>query len=153
MASRGLQRDRRFQIREVDASEPDILDTLADLHARTFLDQAPLPDFETGHWWLATEHGRAAGFAGLVPSSIGRGIGYLSRVGVVQEACGNGLQRRLMRVIERHARRSGYYCLVSDTTSNIVSANNFIRCGYALFRPELPWAWESSLYWRKMLTP
>ncbi|MDU6377754.1 MAG: GNAT family N-acetyltransferase, partial [Bradyrhizobium sp.] len=69
----------RFLIREVDACEPDVLDTLNDLHVRTFLDCAPLPDFEIGQWWVSSEHGRPVGFAGMIPSSLGRGIAYLSR--------------------------------------------------------------------------
>lgn len=141
----------RFLIRDVDACEPDVLDTLNDLHVRTFLDCAPLPDFEIGQWWVSSEHGRPVAFAGMIPSSLGRGIAYLSRVGVIRECCGHGLQRRLMRTIEQRARRSGLYCIVSDTTGNIISANNFIRCGYVLFQPEQPWAWRNSLYWRKVI--
>ena len=30
---------------------------LNDLHVRTFLDCAPLPDFEIGQWWVSSEHG------------------------------------------------------------------------------------------------
>ncbi|CCE02642.1 conserved hypothetical protein [Bradyrhizobium sp. STM 3809] len=86
-----------------------------------------------------------------MPSALGEGIGYLARVGVLRECCGHGLQRRMMHAIERRGRRSGLYCIVSDTTNNIVSANNFIRCGYALFQPARPWAWGHSLYWRKMI--
>lgn len=59
----------------------------------------------------------------------------------------------MMRAIEQCARRSGLYCIVSDTTDNVVSANNFIRCGYVLFQPGRPWAWANSLYWRKIIRP
>ncbi|GLH77476.1 N-acetyltransferase [Bradyrhizobium sp. SSBR45G] len=151
MASQILRRPRRFRINEVDAYDPDIMEVLKDLHARTFLDRAPLPDFEIGHWWITTETGRPTAFAGLIPSALGDGIGYLSRVGVLRERCGYGLQRRMIRAIEQRARPSGLYCIVSDTTDNIVSANNFIRCGYSLFQPVQPWAWGNSLYWRKMI--
>jgi GNAT superfamily N-acetyltransferase len=153
MPTRISRRRRCFRIREVDACEPDILETLNELHARTFLDRAPLPDFEVGHWWMTTELGQPVAFAGIIPSSLGIGIGYLSRVGVLGEAAGHGLQRRLMRAIEQQARRSGLCCIVSDTTGNVVSANNFIRCGYVLFQPERPWAWGDSLYWRKVIGP
>ncbi|WP_315721239.1 MULTISPECIES: GNAT family N-acetyltransferase [unclassified Bradyrhizobium] len=151
MPSEIPRRARRFRISEVDACEPDILETLKDLHMRTFLDRAPLPDFEVGNWWVTTELDQPVAFAGIIPSVMGVGIGYLSRVGVVRELCGHGLQRRMMRAIEQHARRSGLYCIVSDTTSNIASANNFIRRGYVLFQPDRPWAWGNSLYWRKMI--
>lgn len=152
MANRIMRRDHRLRITEVDACEPDVLDTLKELHARTFLDRAPVPDFEVGHWWIATELGRPVAFAGMVASTIAAGTGYLSRVGVLREHCGHGLQRRLMRAVEQRGRRSGLYCIVSDTTGNVVSANNFIRCGYVLFQPRRPWAWASSLYWRKMIS-
>jgi phage terminase large subunit len=39
----------------------------------------------------------------------------------------------------------------SDTTDNLASANNFIRAGYRLYLPQTPWAWPSSLYWRKSM--
>lgn len=41
--------------------------------------------------------------------------------------------------------------MVSDTTDNVVSANNFIRSGYTLFRPASAWAWPHTLYWWKEL--
>lgn len=69
----------------------------------------------------------------------------------MQEHCGNGLQRRLMRAAERRARRNGWNSVVSDTTENIVSANNFICAGYRLYQPRMPWAWPSTLYWRKFI--
>jgi hypothetical protein len=64
----------------------------------------------------------------------------------------NGLQLRLMRAMESRARNNGWNCVVSDTTDNVVSANNFIRAGYRLYRPQDPWAWPNTLYWRKVLS-
>jgi Phage terminase large subunit len=63
----------------------------------------------------------------------------------------NALQLRLMRALEARARLNGWCSIVSDTTDNISSANNFIRAGYRLFRPQVPWAWPNTLYWRKLL--
>jgi hypothetical protein len=56
-----------------------------------------------------------------------------------------------MRALETRARRNGWHSIVSDTTDNIVSANNFIRAGYRLYQPEAPWAWPHTLYWRKIM--
>lgn len=56
-----------------------------------------------------------------------------------------------MRAIEKRGRRVGWDTIVSDTTDNPVSANNFICAGYRLYEPEVPWAWSHSLYWRKWL--
>lgn len=42
----------------------------------------------------------------------------------------------------RDARASGWLrSIVSDTTDNIASANNFIKAGYELYAPDVPWAW------------
>ena len=60
-----------------------------------------------------------------------------------------GLQLRLMRAMEARVRHNGWRCVVSDTTDNVASANNFIRAGYRLYRPVVPWAWPNTLYWRK----
>jgi hypothetical protein len=44
-----------------------------------------------------------------------------------------------MRVVEARGRRIGWNSIVSDTTDNAVSANNFILAGYRLFEPDVPW--------------
>jgi GNAT superfamily N-acetyltransferase len=79
--------------------------------------------------------------------------GYVCRVGVLKEHCGHGIQLRLMRAMEARARRNGWKCMVSDTTRNIPSANNFIRAGYRLYLPQYPWAFPDTLYWRKIISP
>jgi hypothetical protein len=53
--------------------------------------------------------------------------------------------------MEARARRNGWSCVVSDTTGNVVSANNFIRAGYRMYRPACPWAFPDTLYWQKRL--
>jgi GNAT superfamily N-acetyltransferase len=140
-----------YRIREVDAEDEEVADTLADLHRLTFLASAPLPAFQLGHWWLAYHGDTPVGFAGLVPSAYIRNAGYFCRVGVVREHVGRSLQLRLMRALEARARSNGWSSVVSDTTDNLRSANNFIKAGYRLYRPEFPWAWPQTLYWRKVL--
>jgi phage terminase large subunit len=63
----------------------------------------------------------------------------------------NRLQLRLMRALELRARHIGWRCIVSDTTDNLASANNFIQAGYRLYQPQYPWAWPNTLYWRKSI--
>jgi GNAT superfamily N-acetyltransferase len=140
-----------YRIREVDGSDEDSAEMLADLHRLTFFDSAPLPDFDRGQWWLAYNDARPIGFAGIVPSTHARNAGYFCRVGVVDRHQGRGLQLRLMRAMESQARRNGWSAVVSDTTNNLPSANNFIRAGYRLYQPEVPWAWPHTLYWRKCI--
>ncbi|HET7888476.1 MAG TPA: GNAT family N-acetyltransferase [Bradyrhizobium sp.] len=140
-----------YWIREVDARDDEIVDVLGELHRLTFFDGAAIPSFETGHWWLAFREATPVAFAGVVPSTHVRNAGYFCRVGVLQRHWGQRLQLRLMRAMEARARRNGWNCLVSDTTANIVSANNFIRAGYRMFWPRYPWAFPETLYWRKSL--
>src|SRR6476646_8632464 len=105
-----------YRIREVNAQEGEIADTLADLHRLTFSDSAPLPDFDHGHWWLAFHETMPVGFAGVIPSTRAPNAGYFCRVGVVKRHCGNALQWRLMRAMETRARLNGWSSIVSDTT-------------------------------------
>ena len=137
-----------YTIRMADASDDDT-DTLAELHRLTFFDAAPMPEFDLGTWWLAYQGDDAVAFAGIVPSTYVRNSGYFSRVGVLERHWGRGLQLRLMRAIEARGRRVGWDGIVSDTTDNLASANNFIKAGYQLYEPEVPWAWSHTLYWRR----
>jgi len=150
-ACRSRARRPLYRIREVDAQDDEIADTLAELHCLTFFDGAPIPDFDWGYWWLAYHELTPVAFAGVVPSTHLRSAGYICRVGVLKEHCGRGLQLRLMRAMESRARRNGWNCMVSDTTRNIPSANNFIRGDYRLYLPQYPWAFPDTLYWRKII--
>ena len=141
-----------YRIREVDGQDDEAADTLADLHRLTFFDSAPIPEFDQGCWWLAFHDAAPVGFAGVISSTRAHNAGYFSRVGVLRKHCGNALQLRLMRAMESRARNNGWGCVVSDTTDNVASANNFIRAGYRLYQPKYPWAWPNTLYWRKRIT-
>ena len=140
-----------YRIREVDTQDDEVTDSLAELHDVIFCDGTRAPDFEQGHWWIAFRGAAPIAFAGVIPSTHVANAGYLCRVGVVMPHCGHGLQVRLTRALEARARRTGWSTIVSDTTDNRISANNFIRQGYRLFEPVSPWAWQHTLYWRKEL--
>jgi len=142
-----------YRIREVDGQDEEIAEILAELHRLTFFRCAPVPSFDWGHWWLIYQEATPVGFAGVLPSTHVRNAGYIIRVGVLTAHRGRRLQLRLMRVVESRARRNGWHCLVSDTTANIRSANNFIRAGYRLYQPHCPWAFADTLYWRKIIRP
>jgi GNAT superfamily N-acetyltransferase len=140
-----------YRIRGVDWEDDDTVDTLSELHRLTFFESAPVPKFDHGHWWLALHETGPVAFAGIIPSTHVCNAGYFCRVGVLREHSGHALQLRLMRALEARARLNGWCSIVSDTTDNMSSANNFIRAGYRLFRPQVPWAWPNTLYWRKLL--
>jgi GNAT superfamily N-acetyltransferase len=142
-----------YRIREVDGQDDDIAEVLTELHGLTFFGGARVPEFDFGHWWLAFCEGAPIGFAGLVESTHAENAGYFCRVGVLRAHWGRQLQLRLMRAVEGRARGNGWTAVVSDTTDNVASANNFIRSGYHLYRPRCPWGWPHTLYWRKFIAP
>ena len=90
-------------------------------------------------------------FGGMVRSTRAHNAGYLCRFGVLNEHRGNALQLRLTRALELRAPRNGWSSVVSDTTDNPASANNFIRAGYRLHQPSCPWGYPNTLYWRKTI--
>lgn len=141
-----------YKIREVDASDDEHAETIVFLHRETSnfpeIDQG---DFDRGFWWVGYLDKEPVSYAGIIPSTHYRTGCYFKRVGVMPGHRGHGLQLRHMQTMERRVRASGYSLIVSDTTNNLQSANNFIRAGYRLFEPECPWAFEYSLYWRKQL--
>lgn len=141
-----------YRIREVNGHEDEIADTLAELHQLTFFRGARVPEFDHGHWWLTYHEAIPVAFAGVVLSSHDANSGYFCRVGVLSKHRGKRLQLRLMRAMESRVRQNGWCGIVSDTTDNVASANNFIRSGYRLYQPQYPWAWPNSLYWRKPIT-
>jgi GNAT superfamily N-acetyltransferase len=140
-----------YRIRAVDVDDDEIAETLTDLHRMTFFDSAAVPQFAWGSWWIAYDGAEPVAFAGVVPSTHVRNSGYFCRVGVLKQHWGRALQLRLMRAMEAHARRIGWDSIVSDTTDNPVSANNFIKAGYRLYVPDVPWGWANTLYWRRRL--
>lgn len=142
-----------YAAREVDGGDDEIADDLACIHALTFGESAPLPDTSVGHWWLVyfMRDPMPVAFAGLTPSSLGKGVGYFKRAGVLAGHHGRGLQRRLIRVRLNRARLNGWQRVVTDTTDNPRSANNLADAGFRMFAPAHPWAFPQSLYWSKTL--
>ena len=120
------------------------------LHAETFPHDRE-PAWSAGAWWLAFDGEDAVAFAGVQPSKQFSDCGYLVRAGVLPAWRGRGLQRDLIRVRERYARRQGWAWLITATHHNLPSANSLIACGYRLYEPSTPWLASGSLYWRKRL--
>lgn len=145
---------KAYRIRRVDHTDEEIEEILRSLHSLTF-DPWPYPVSAEGEWWgdwwLAYVEREPVAFCGICQSDQGSAIGYLCRVGVLKEHRGNNLQKRMMRVAESRARKLGWKAIVSDTTKNPPSANNFIACGYKTYLPKTPWSFDAAIYWRKEL--
>lgn len=140
----------KYAIRPVDGADELVADLLRELHDTTFGDSAPIPEFDHGFWWIVYADKEPAGFAGITPSTYLPNTGYLKRAAVLIEHRGRGLQRRLIAVRERLARKVKWDTIYTDTaTFNVKSSNNLFRAGFELFRPNPIWNGEDYLYWRK----
>jgi GNAT superfamily N-acetyltransferase len=149
-----------FLIKAVDADDPHYRDEIIDLHDLTFFDPLVRPDLPRGYWWLVYDKAAWArwampcspiAFCGLTEALATPGHGYLKRAGVLHAYRGQGLQRKLITVRERKARKLGLTTMLTDTTDNPPSANSLIRAGYKIFEPQYRWAFKHSIYWRKDL--
>ncbi|UGA46816.1 GNAT family N-acetyltransferase [Bradyrhizobium quebecense] len=112
-------------------------------------------DPAVGYWWLLYHEdapARAVGFCGLSKSPYSKNFGYLKRSGVALEHRGSGLQLRMIRVREAHAKKLGWSYVITDTTDNPASSNTLIRAGYKLFTPRHPWGpYATTLYWKRTI--
>ena len=139
------------KIIKVDTKRPDIQSVLNYLQKKT-LPCDKLYDTGSGHWWIAyAEENKPVGFAGIVRSFSWYDCGYLCRAGVIDGYTGKGLQKRLIRVRLRQAKKLGWQWAITDTTNNPASSNSLIHQGFKLYEPTKPWAYKHSLYWRKRL--
>lgn len=145
----------RYEIVEVDASDPAIVDLL-----NAFNDLAPeifpplkARHFETGYWWIVYHGMLPVAFAGLVPMEP-FGAGYCKRCFVAPDHVGHGLQLRLLFVREVKSRELGYTHLVSECAPDSHSIANFRRAGFERMTEEdieQPWGKPGAIYWVKKL--
>ena len=108
-------------------------------------------------WWVATYRGKVVAYAGMRAVSWSKAW-LMHRSGVSPRHRGKGLQRRLIGVRVRHARREGVREVWTHTTHrNVVSSNNLLRAGFRLWMPAhwhgsvKPWKPEGDyafLYWK-----
>lgn len=109
----------------------------------------------SGAWWIVWYGETPIGFCGIHRSSCFKRTAYLCRVAVAQYHQGFGLQKRLIRVREKWARRNDIICVITDTDSeNYASSNSLINCGYKMWEPRQSIKWadhDVPLYWKKYL--
>jgi GNAT superfamily N-acetyltransferase len=135
-------------IKRVDIRKESVQDKLSALQKICLPHDQPY-DTNFGSWWIATENGVDIGFAGLVRTVSWTDCGYLCRAGVIPDARGQGLQKKLINVRVRQAKALGWNWVVTDTRLNPASANSLISCGFKMFEPSKPWGCKDTLYWRK----
>jgi GNAT superfamily N-acetyltransferase len=130
----------------------------ADFDLLLELQRACLPsdkpyDTARGWWWVAfTAADVPVAFAGLTETYADPWMGYLCRAGVVPEARGAGLQKRLIRTRLRLAKSLGMRSVVTDTAhGNHASANSLIATGFRMYQPAQCWAAPGAHYWRRIV--
>jgi GNAT superfamily N-acetyltransferase len=104
-----------------------------------------------GVWWVGFEGDNAVAFCVVAPSKRWLDTAYLARAGVIASHRGKGLQKRMITLRERYAKRNKFKWVITDTTDNPPSSNSLIKRGYQLFDPSEPWGYSKTLYWRKKL--
>lgn len=139
-----------MRTRLVDASLPEHATALAWLQAQT-LPGDVAADTSIGHWWLTHDDGIPVAYAGMQAAPSWPGTAYVARVGVIAKCRGKGLQRKLLKTLEKKARELGIQRLITTTYQNPFSANNFIRCGYMTYEPQRYWGADGTIYWLKEL--
>ena len=102
-------------------------------------------------WWMGYSNKKPVCFSSMKQSSQWCDTVYLSRSGVLPKWRGRGLQKKMIGIREKLAKKLGYNWIVTDTTDNIPSSNSLISKNYKMFEPSNPWAHKESIYWRKKI--
>jgi GNAT superfamily N-acetyltransferase len=140
----------KFRLKKVDADDASVWARIVMMDAKCFSNGlAPALTSNDGHWWIAFSGKEEAGYCGIQQTA--RGLGYLSRAGVLPKFRGCGLQKLMIRRRVIYARAQGWLVVITDTHDNPASGNSLIACGFRLYEPEAKWAFDTSLYWRKLL--
>ena len=137
-------------IRRVDTSLESAVALLTWLQLE-ILPYDTLDDITSGAWWVAYVDGTPVGFCAIRRSSRWSNTGYLCRAGVRPKFRGQGVQKKLIRVRERYAKKIGWNWLISDTFENAASANSLISCGFKMYIPSRKYGADGTCYWRKKL--
>jgi GNAT superfamily N-acetyltransferase len=121
-----------------------------ELHSLHFpKDQQPDITARSAMWVATNENGEHVGFC-IARRLVNSDYVFLERVGVLRAAKGLGLQRRMIRVREQWARRTGARgCVTYTTYRNHPSITNLLRAGYRFYRPHDLWAGKNVHYYAK----
>lgn len=119
-------------------------EVLSALHTLTFPGDEQPGWREDGLAWITYDEGEPVAF--LYAEQMADDSWYFSRVGVMPAARGRGLQRKLMRLMQRALKGER---LISTTYRNPASANNFVREQWLTFLPANPWGAPDTIYWYK----
>lgn len=109
-----------------------------------------MDDLNGSDWWLIWDQDdNPVGYCGVV---LYDRFAFHKRCGVIRQARGHGLQRKMLRLRENYARKNGCTTIATYVSiQNTYSANNLIKAGYIIYNPEWRWAGDEFLYVIKTL--
>ena len=142
-----------YHIRRVDSDDEEVTELLDSMHSICFpVGEAPAIDHKQwGLWWIAYKDKEPIGFAALVRSLRFENAGYLYRAGVLPEHRGHGLQKRLIDVRVRAAKRMKWVILFTDTHDSPASTNSLIARGFRVYIPKTLYGHKHAIYLRRWL--
>lgn len=129
---------------------PWVADLIVELDAKCFPEDYRVKP-EGVYWWLDEDRGKPVAFAGMkvCAADYNRGLGYLSRAGVLPKYRGQGRQRRMIHARLALARRLRLVEVVTYVmAANLASANSLIGAGFRLYSPSERWGGKDALYFR-----
>ena len=146
MGTRGVYQVKRCHDEEiVSAAQKPLVDS-GDL---------PYVEFENREWWVVWSGEKPVGYAGM---KIWEDYAWFSICGVIPVHRGHGLQKRLISVRVRHAKKVGVKVIYTYTINgNHPSSCSLIRRHFVLCTPPDrhygQWAGKRDvLYWQRTLT-
>ncbi len=109
-----------------------------------------MEDLNGSDWWIVwDEDNNPVAYCGVV---IYEDFAVHKRSGVLRLARGHGLQRKMLRLRERFAKKAGCTSICTYVSiENPHSANNLIKCGYLVYNPEWRWGGDEYLYIQRTL--
>ncbi len=122
---------------------------VTDLNRQVFGEGMDLP-FANHECWLAYDRGTPIAYASY--QRVEGNAVFLSRVGVLSDYRGQGLQKRLIKARCRDAKSKGVRWAITYTSLvNAASFGSLQSCGFKMYLPEFRWAGTEFIYWRKQL--
>jgi GNAT superfamily N-acetyltransferase len=107
----------------------------------------PIEEWEESIWWIGFHAGKPVCYCGLKREV---GHAYFNRAGVLPEARGNGLQKKMIRKRLDYCRENNIKKAITNTALyNVKSMNSLIRCGFRTYWPQNRWVGDDVMYWMK----
>lgn len=101
-------------------------------------------------WWIIEDKNQIVAYCGhcFVQWSMTNHYIYFNRAWVKKDYRGKGLQKRLIRVRIRNAKKLTNTILTYTIKDNYPSINSLISCGFKLYEPEYKYIDDEVLYFR-----